>query len=231
MTWISGLSIGRGLLEHATWVKNIRPLSSVTAITAGVWIGVLPTNKPVVVGLSKMVWKINKHKKSERQGRISNTTPVLESQPNLKSCLKTTNELPKRRDSLTDSSKLFDDAKFSQSREQSAKSNGSRGARSSNSNFSVGVDSKESGNSSLSFTIRRRVSSVEHNSVSSRSWDRESRKSGTAQSLQTSERSSADSRSNFEEPKKRVHFASIFVRDYERVVGDNPSCTIGPPVG
>eukprot|EP00531_Pseudo-nitzschia_arenysensis_P014883 CAMPEP_0116143184 /NCGR_PEP_ID=MMETSP0329-20121206/15311_1 /TAXON_ID=697910 /ORGANISM="Pseudo-nitzschia arenysensis, Strain B593" /LENGTH=639 /DNA_ID=CAMNT_0003638479 /DNA_START=234 /DNA_END=2153 /DNA_ORIENTATION=+ len=177
-----------------------------------------------------MVWKINKHKKSERQGRISNPTPILESQPKLKSCLKTTNDLEKHRDSLTDSSKLFDDAQHIKAREQSAKSGGSRGARSSNSNLSV--ESKGSGNSTLSFTIRRRVASVEQRSISSRSWDRESRKSENAQSIQTvSERSSADSRSNIEETKKKVQFTSIYVRDYERVVGDNPSCTIGPPVG
>ncbi len=178
-----------------------------------------------------MVWKINKHKRSERQGRISHPKPIVESQPKLKSCLKTTtNDLAKHRDSLIDSSKLLNDAHHVKSREQSAKSGGSRGARSSNSNLSV--DSKGSGNSTLSFTIRRRVSSVEQRSISSRSWDRESRKSENAQSIQTiSERSSADSRSNIEEIKKRVQFTSIYVRDYERVVGDNPSCTIGPPVG
>lgn len=176
-----------------------------------------------------MVWKINKHKKSER--RVSNPTPVLESQPKLKSCLKTNNELVKHRDSLTDSSKLLDDANSSKVREQSAKSGGSRGGRSSNSNLSADVDSKGSGNSSLGFNNRRRVASVEQRSVGSRSWDRESRKSEAAQSTQASERSSVDSRSNIDEPKKKVHFASIHIRDYERVVGDNPSCTIGPPVG
>ena len=182
-----------------------------------------------------MVWKINKHKKSER--RVSNPTPVIESQPKLKSCLKTTNDSVKHRDSLSDYSKLVDDANLSKSRELSAKSVLSRGVRSSNSNFSssnlsVDVESKGSGNSSLSFKIRKqRVASVEQRSISSRSWDRDSRKSENAQSLQTSERSSADSRSNFEEAKKTVQFNSILVRDYERVVGDNPSCTIGPPVG
>lgn len=183
-----------------------------------------------------MVWKINKHKKSER--RVSNPTPVIESQPKLKSCLKTTNDSVKHRDSLTDSSKILDSSHLTKSRELSGKSGVSRGVRSSNSNLSnsnlsVDVESKGSGNSSLSFTIRRqRVASVEQRSISSRSWDRDSRKSENAQSLQTSERSSADSRSNFEEtPKKTVQFNSIFIRDYERVVGDNPSCTIGPPVG
>ena len=180
--------------------------------------------------LSTMVWKINKHKRSER--RISHPTPVLvESQPKLKSCLKTKNELEKHRYSLTDSCRILDDANYSKVREQSVQSGGSRGARSSNSNFSGDLDSKGSGNSSLGFTNRRRVASVEQFSVGSRSWDRDSRKSEAAQSTQASERSSEDSRTLVEETRKKVNFASIHIRDYERVVGDNPSCTIGPPVG
>jgi hypothetical protein len=31
--------------------------------------------------------------------------------------------------------------------------------------------------------------------------------------------------------EKNVRFADIHIRDYERVVGDNPSCSSGPPVG
>jgi hypothetical protein len=30
--------------------------------------------------------------------------------------------------------------------------------------------------------------------------------------------------------KKSVRFNAIQIRDYERVVGDNPSCTAGPPL-
>ena len=179
-----------------------------------------------------MVWKIHKQRKPDRQGRTK-PKPVIESQPTLKSCLKTTKDLAAHRDSFNDSSKLQDDPNYSKAREQSSKSGASRGARSSNSHTSLEVGSKGSGNSgSLGFSNRRKVASVEQHSVSSRgSWDRESRKSETALSTQTSERSSVDSRSHVEEIKKKVHFASIHVRDYERVVGDNPSCTIGPPVG
>jgi len=151
-----------------------------------------------------MVWKINIHKKSEKQGRIIiKQKQVLESQPKLKSCLKTTKDLVIHRDSLNESSKLQDDPNDIKVREQSSKFGGSRGARSSGSNFSVDVESKGSGNSSLGFTNRKQVTSVEQHSVGSHSWDHESRKSETAQSIQTSERSSAGSRSHTEGEKKK----------------------------
>ena len=31
--------------------------------------------------------------------------------------------------------------------------------------------------------------------------------------------------------KNSVRFSEIQIRDYERVVGDNPSCSSGPPIG
>ena len=176
-----------------------------------------------------MVWKINKNRRSGR--RISKED--LEKQAKLKSCLKTKDDLTKQRDTSIDSSKLvLDDGSLRKNREQSersAKSGSTNGARTSNSNLSV--DSKGSGSSScLGLTNKRRVSS-EQPSIGSRSWDRDSRRSEAAQSTQTSERSSVDSKSQVREIKKKVHFSSIHIRDYERVVGDNPSCTIGPPVG
>jgi thiol:disulfide interchange protein len=191
-----------------------------------------------------MVWKINKHKKSDRQGKterqrrvIKKKKPVVENQPKLRSCLKS-EELVKQRESLNDSSKHQDDPSNNKARDQSFKSTGSRGARSSSGIVSTDMESKGSVNPSLLFNNRKRVASVEQQSASSRSWDRESRKSETghsAHSSQASERSSAaDSRSHkshVKEPKKKVRFAAILIRDYERVVGDNPSCTIGPPVG
>ena len=186
-----------------------------------------------------MVWKItgNKHKKSEKHLSIIKQKQVLESQPKLKSCLKTTNDIYdvfEHHDSSNDSSRFQHDPNSSKVQEQSSKYGGSR-SRSSRSLGSKGsnlsVESKGSGNSSSVHANSKRVASVDVHSVSSRSWDRESRKSETAQSTQTSERSSADSRSQLEEKKKSVHFTMIQIRDYERVVGDNPSCTIGPPVG
>jgi hypothetical protein len=31
--------------------------------------------------------------------------------------------------------------------------------------------------------------------------------------------------------EKSVRFNEIHIRDYERTVGDNPSCSSGPPIG
>lgn len=175
-----------------------------------------------------MVWKISKHKRSEKQGSVLKQQQVLESQPKLKSCLKVANtkEKPERSESFNDSSALFqNDNSTGKLREQSTKSAGSRSRRS-----SADMLSCESRMSSLGFVNRKRVASVGQLSIDSRSWDRDSRKSETAQSIGTSERS-VDSKGLFERRKKHVRFAEIHVRDYERVVGDNPSCTIGPPVG
>lgn len=178
-----------------------------------------------MLAVSKMVWKINKNRRSER--RVSKED--LERQAKLKSCLRPKDDLPKQRNSSIDSSKLvLDDGSFRKGKERSVKSTSSNGARTSNSNLSV--DSKGSGSSSiLGLSNKKRIAS-EQRSIGSRSWDRDSRRSA-AQSTQTSERSSLESRSPTVEIKKRVQFSSLHIRDYERVVGDNPSCTIGPPVG
>lgn len=178
-----------------------------------------------------MVWKISKHKRSEKQGSVLKQQQVLESQPKLKSCLKVANtkEKPERSESFNDSSALFqNDNSTGKLREQSTKSAGSRSRRSSADMLSC--ESRVSTASSLGFVNRKRVASVGQLSIGSRSWDRDSRKSETAQSIGTSERS-FESKGLFDERKKRVRFAEIHIRDYERVVGDNPSCTIGPPVG
>lgn len=143
-----------------------------------------------------MVWKITKHKRSDK-GNVIKQKLVLDSQPpKLKSCLK----------------------KSSGIRLRSAKS-GAASSRSAESNRSV--ESRGSGNSFSSHS--KRIVSGEQNSVSSRSWDRESRTSETTQSNQ--------SKSISEVKKENVRFNVIHIRDYERVVGDNPSCSHGPPVG
>lgn len=190
-----------------------------------------------------MVWKISKHKRSDRQGRIrKQRQQSLESQPILRSCLKTTKNVTQ---SSSDFFRAQDNlSSKNRSKELSTKSATSRGGRSLNSTNSVDVGSKGSGNSSLSFAHRKRIASVDVHSDGSRSWDHESRKSEnsrkseysrkseTAQSIQNSEQSSQDSTSQVKEKnEKHVRFEYVYVRDYERVVGDNPSCTIGPPVG
>mmetsp|Transcript_14837 Transcript_14837/g.34354 ORF Transcript_14837/g.34354 Transcript_14837/m.34354 type:complete len:644 (-) Transcript_14837:1758-3689(-) len=176
-----------------------------------------------------MVWKISKHKKSEKQGGSIKQKQVLESPPKLKSCLKKKKDNIDNPNSQNDSSKSQNDLNGCKIKDHSLKSNCSR-SRSTKSVISV--ESKGSENSlPTNHPNGVRAASLEQYSVSSRSWDRESRRSEAGQSTQTSDRSFADSRSFIEDKKKKVSFTVIYVRDYERVVGDNPSCTIGPPVG
>jgi len=143
-----------------------------------------------------MVWKINKHKRTDK-GNVIKQKLVIENQPpKLKSCL----------------------SKSSGIRSRSAKS---RPASSRSAESNRLVESRGSGNSFS--THNKRIVSGEQYSVSSRSWDRESSTSETIQSNQ--------SKSISEVKIENVRFNVIYIRDYERVVGDNPSCSTGPPVG
>ncbi|MGK3737998.1 MAG: hypothetical protein ACI90V_004845 [Bacillariaceae sp.] len=185
-----------------------------------------------------MVWKINKHRRSgdKRDSIKQAQKAVLENQPKLKSCLKTTTYLSEHAQSSQDFSPFQNDDFIGKGvRDQSIKSGGSksRSAKSVGSNrFSDrSVESIGSGNSSSVHS--KRIAPVEQHSVSSRSWDRESRKSETAQSTQTTSSGhslASTSRSLSEVKKKTVRFNVIYFRDYERMIGDNPSCTCGPPV-
>lgn len=187
---------------------------------------------------STMVWKINKHRRSgdKRDSIKQAQKAVLENQPKLKSCLKTTKYLSEHAQPSQDFSPFQNDDFIGKGvRDQSIKSGGSksRSAKSVGSNrFSDrSVESIGSGNSSSVHS--KRIAPVEQHSVSSRSWDRESRKSETAQSTQTTSSGhslASTSRSLSEVKKKTVRFNVIYFRDYERMIGDNPSCTCGPPV-
>ena len=42
---------------------------------------------------------------------------------------------------------------------------------------------------------------------------------------------SKDSSGKKSSNRKAVRFHDIQIRDYERIVGDNPSCSSGPPIG
>jgi hypothetical protein len=188
-----------------------------------------------------MVWKINKHRKSGDKRDISINIKqaqkaVLESQPKLKSCLKKTKNLSEHEQPSQNFSPFQNDDSIGRvQRDHSIKSGGSRSrsAKSGGSNrFSDrSVESKGSGNSSSVHS--KRIAPVEQHSESSRSWDRESRKSETARSTQTtsSEHSTASRSLSEVKKKKNVRFNVIYFRDYERMIGDNPSCTTGPPVG
>jgi hypothetical protein len=185
-----------------------------------------------------MVWKISKHRKSGDKRDISikqAQKAIFESQPKIKSCLKKTKDLSEHEQPSQDFSPFQNDDSIGRVQlDQSIKSGGSRSrsAKSGGSNrFSDrSVESKGSGNSSSVHS--KRIAPVEQHSDSSRSWDRESRKSETAQSTQTtSTEHSTASRSLSEVKKKNVRFNVLYFRDYERMIGDNPSCTTGPPVG
>jgi len=187
-----------------------------------------------------MVWKINKHRKSGDKRDISikqAQKAVFESQPKIKSCLKKTKDYSEHKQPSQDFSPFQNDDSIGSriQRDQSSKSGGSR-SRSAKSGGSKrfsdrSVESLGSGNSSSVHS--KRIALVEQHSESSRSRDQESRKSENAQSIQTisSEHSTASRSLSEVKKKKNVRFNVIYFRDYERMIGDNPSCTTGPPVG
>jgi hypothetical protein len=187
-----------------------------------------------------MVWKINKHRKSGDKRDISikqAQKAVFESQPKIKSCLKKTKDYSEHKQPSQDFSPFQNDDSIGSriQRDQSSKSGGSR-SRSAKSGGSKrfsdrSVESLGSGNSSSVHS--KRIALVEQHSESSGSRDQESRKSENAQSIQTisSEHSTASRSLSEVKKKKNVRFNVIYFRDYERMIGDNPSCTTGPPVG
>lgn len=169
--------------------------------------------------LNVMVWKKSKHKNSDSQGSIK-LNSVLE-EPRLRGCLK--HKDSSRQGSSQGSHRL--QGGDSVSRDQSTKSAASRsvGSRSG--------ESRGSGSSSAQF----RVCSEQKSSTSSGSCassERGSRKSDHGPSSRNSDRSSPSVISHLDvDINKHVRFNAILIRDYERVVGDNPSCTSGPPIG
>lgn len=166
-----------------------------------------------------MVWKKPKHKKFESQGN-SKLKSVPE-EPKLKGCLKYKESSDQ--ESSQGSSRL--QGGDSSTRDQSSKSAASRsvGSRS--------ADSRGSGSSS----VRWRVAAEQQSCNSAGSYassERGSIKSDHGHSSQNSERSSPSLTSPLDPANvKRVRFNTVLIRDYERVVGDNPSCTSGPPIG
>lgn len=171
-----------------------------------------------------MVWKKGKYKKIDSQGS-SKLTPVPE-EPKIKGFSKAKDGSDQ--ESSQDSSKIQGGDSTTRDHITSVPASRSVGSRSGD---SCGSDSS---------SIRRRVS-VEQESCNSAascgSSERGSRKSDHgAPSLVIdgdSDRSATPSVTS--QPRaannKRVRFDTIQFRDYERVVGDNPSCTSGPPVG
>jgi hypothetical protein len=167
-----------------------------------------------------MVWKKGKHnKKLDTQG--NNKLTSVPEEPKLKGFLKQKDgsDQESSQDSSRrqggDSSTLDHGSKSAASRSVGSPSGESRGSGSSSARWRVSIE-QESCNSATSYG----------------SSDRGSRKSDHGASSPGSERSSTSFPSQPGAANtKRVRFDAVQIRDYERVVGDNPSCTTGPPIG
>jgi hypothetical protein len=167
---------------------------------------------------SRMVWK-----KSKRSGKGSKKLKSVpeEAQPKLKSCLKKrlaeTTSTSDQESSQEESYRISGDGSSCTKEPGSVRSLASRSLASTNCSRSV-----ESRNSGESTSLQQKASSADQMSFTDESSN------GNALSSQHSERSA---RSNLPPgAKKKVRFNAIQIRDYERVVGDNPSCTSGPPL-
>jgi hypothetical protein len=167
-----------------------------------------------------MVWKKGKQRKGDSQG--NNKLASVPEEAKIKAHLKP-NAGPDQ-ESSHDSSKNQGGDSSTRDYYKTSVASRSVGSRSG--------DSRCSGSASARWTM-----SVEQESCDSGaslgSSERESKKSDRGSPSQGSERSSPSKTSQREEAnhRRRVRFDKIQIRDYERVVGDNPSCTIGPPIG
>ncbi|KAG7366903.1 hypothetical protein IV203_029573 [Nitzschia inconspicua] len=163
-----------------------------------------------------MVWK--KTKLYNKGSRKLKSVPE-EAQPKLKSCLKKSSEPKSSSDqesSHAESCRTSGDGS-SNKEHGSDRSVATRSLPSSN--CSRSIESRGSGESS---TVPRKSACNDQMSVT----DESSAEHG--QSSYNSERSTQSALSS--SVRKRVRFNAIQIRDYERVVGDNPSCTSGPPL-
>lgn len=182
-----------------------------------------------------MVWKI---RRSNKESTVAAPVGVVRGKPiALRSCLKKGSG--HERKNSCGSSKHFD----STSRDHSTRSGGSGSLE------SKSADSRLS-TVSASQALKRDVASEQRSLASGssgssgiplspgsglRASSQASEKSRA--SSQASEKSRASSQSSGEKSassspqEKQVRFSEIHVRDYERVVGDNPSCSAGPPIG
>jgi hypothetical protein len=186
-----------------------------------------------------MVWKIRRN--GNGSGKDNNNAPAIRGPVTVKSCLKKDSD-DRSKTSTISSKKCFD---YNSGPDQStARSNGSRseGSRSHGSHGSGSLGSK-SLHSRLTdnfsqWSGRQAAGSSEQPSVTSSSADGSQESKGSsknsvraapaapAAASHASQRSSSSSHR-----EKVVRFHDIHIRDYERVVGDNPSCSSGPPVG
>ena len=107
----------------------------------------------------------------------------------------------------------------------------SSGRSQSDQRYQSTTKSGESGGRSVNSSSRQSEGSDHHSATtgSSGSSVHVSKSSaGGRRSLQHS----VDNRTPIRSPaEKSVQFKEIYIRDYERIVGDNPSCSSGPPIG
>jgi hypothetical protein len=157
-----------------------------------------------------MVWK--KRKRSFKGSRKLRSV-AEEARPKLKSCLKKPQEVSssdKDQSSQKESNRISGDG--------SSSNEGSHSVGSIIGNWSV-----ESRGSAESSSLQRNAHSNDY--VSSTDG------SSTVHPLSQSQNSERSAQSGSQIcVQKRVRFNAIHVRDYERIVGDNPSCTTGPPL-
>mmetsp|Transcript_4086 Transcript_4086/g.6430 ORF Transcript_4086/g.6430 Transcript_4086/m.6430 type:complete len:673 (-) Transcript_4086:101-2119(-) len=172
-----------------------------------------------------MPWKKNKNKRSDK-GKLR---PVPEEGPQtkLKSCLKKKTDVSSSDQDSSQAESIRVSGDTSTSRDHSSRSAATRSIGSTNGSKSVGtngspksLESRGSGSSSL---LRKGPAGEQMSCTSEGS---------SADNAHSSLNSQRSNRSNPvpEENKKRVRFNAIQIRDYERIVGDNPSCTAGPPL-
>jgi Mg-chelatase subunit ChlD len=92
---------------------------------------------------------------------------------------------------------------------------------------------RDAGKSSPSMSTGSRSKSTGSRSTNSRgsSAGHQSRSSIDANNLSVRATPLSHSPGNPLPQEKSVRFNEIHIRDYERTVGDNPSCSSGPPIG
>ena len=164
-----------------------------------------------------MVWKMKRRSSREQAKEASSLIREhLNNSSKIKSCTKREFDHSSQNSSQTSSSINCCDQ--STLRDQSTRSGRSIGSRSGNIRFSG--NSRGSGSSAgrgIETPAGEQDSCTSGSNISRASSARASQRSKTSQlSLPIG---------------KAVCFSEIHIRDYERVVGDNPSCSAGPPIG
>jgi hypothetical protein len=160
-----------------------------------------------------MVWKIRRNGRDPSHGAVASKNKGGQA-TTLKSCLKKDATADQHRGSVGSGS-----SGSSRKNCESTKSGGSRtGSRISNSSFHSKKDESRKDEPSCTSSSRSSNSSQSHSHSSSRQQNSAEIHTGSPQSSMYA-------------GEKVVRFSEIQVREFERIVGDNPSCSAGPPIG